>query len=89
MKKLLVLVALISVVAFASASAQSVGVRAVGIHAGLVNAEELDATFGIGGYVDIGLPMANVYFTPFVNWWSYSETAVGTTAVWVGSTWSQ
>lgn len=88
MKKILFVVAVAAVAfSFASAHAQS-PVRAVGFQAGLVNPDNMDATWEAGAFVDFGLPLLNVSVGPFVDWWSqdvqegaskvtFSDTAIG------------
>lgn len=72
MKKLLVLVALIGVVAF-SVNSASAGIRAIGVNAGWVSPQDIDGTWTIGMSADIGMPMTNFYISPFVNYWTRSE----------------
>lgn len=68
-----VTVVCLSALTFTSVMAQSpVGVRAVGVEAGWVGPEDLDATWGISAFFDIGMPVTNLYLQPFVDYWSQS-----------------
>ena len=77
MKKLIAIIAIVGVVGFAAtaANAGGVGLRAVGIDAGYVSPDNIDGTWTAGFAMDFGIPMANVYVSPFVNYWKFSETA--------------
>jgi hypothetical protein len=79
MKKLLSVVAVIAVVAFAASSAFATSpLRAVGVEAGYVSPDvegvEDMGTWTAGVFADFGLPATNLYITPFVNYWNWSET---------------
>ena len=77
MKKLIAMVAIVGVVALAgTAHAGGVGLRAVGIDAGYVSPDNIDGTWTAGFNMDFGVPMANVYFQPFVNYWKFTETVL-------------
>lgn len=76
MKRLFVVAVImcVSALTFSSATAQSpVGLRAVGIEAGWVSPENIDATWGLSAFFDIGMPMNNLYLEPFIDYWSKSE----------------
>lgn len=82
MKKLIALIAIVGVIGFAvsAANAQSIGLRAVGIDAGYVSPDNIDGTWTAGFNMDLGVPMSNVYFQPFINYWKFSETALAVDA---------
>ena len=82
MRKLFVTAVVVCAVAltFSTALAQSpVGLKAIGVEAGWVSPENIDATWGIGAFFDVGMPMSNLYVVPFVDYWSKSESIVGGT----------
>ena len=78
MKRLIALIAIVGVIGFAvsAANAEGVGLRAVGIDAGYVSPDNIDGTWTAGFNMDFGVPMANVYVSPFINYWKFSETAL-------------
>ncbi|HEX5131356.1 MAG TPA: hypothetical protein VFX92_02590 [Candidatus Krumholzibacteria bacterium] len=80
MKKLLSAVAVIAVVGFAASSVWAVTpVRSVGFEAGYVSPDltgvESSGTWVGGVFADFGLPAANLTVNPFINYWSWSESA--------------
>ena len=82
MRKLFVTAVIVCALAlsFTTVLAQSpVGLKAVGIEAGWVSPENIDATWGIAAFFDVGMPMPNLYVVPFVDYWTKSESITGTT----------
>jgi hypothetical protein len=78
MKKLLVLIAILGVATFSINTASAgVGVKSVGMNVGWVSPQDVDGTWTVGASLDLGLPMVNLSFSPFVNYWSRSETLLG------------
>lgn len=62
----------------ASASAQAnVGLRGLGLKAGLVNPENVDATLGLGLIFDLGTLHPNVAFESYAGYWSQTEDDFG------------
>lgn len=55
----------------------NLGLRAVGVQVGVVNAEELDATFGVGGVANWGTLTPNFQLTSHLDYWSKSEGSPG------------
>lgn len=81
MKKLFVILAIIGVAALTLGDANAaVGLRSVGVGAGYTSPENIDATWNIGAYMDVGVPMNNLYVQPFINYWSYEEGITGASA---------
>jgi opacity protein-like surface antigen len=65
-----------------AASAQvDLGLKGIGIRAGMVNAENLDATVSFGFFADLGTFHPNVSFETYMNYWSYSEGVAGISEV--------
>jgi len=78
MRKLLVLVAIVSVAMFSVGNANAAGpLRALGVQAGYTSPDNIDGTWNAGLYMDIGAPMLNLYLQPFVNYWNQSLSASG------------
>ncbi len=77
MKKLFFLVAVLGIAVLPLSDAYAGSPVSVGIEAGIVNTdvEGLDNTWMGGVYVDLGLPLLNWYLEPFINYWSWSESA--------------
>jgi opacity protein-like surface antigen len=83
MKKLFLL-ALCGVLVSASAFAAS-PIRSIGVDAGYVSPqidgfEEVEGTWTAGIFADFGLPAANLYVSPFMNYWNSSTEVPGTTS---------
>lgn len=84
MKKLFLLVAVCCVFVSANAFAAS-PIRLIGFEAGYVSPDvdgldNVDGTWGAGVFLDFGLPAANLYVSPFVNYWSSSTEIPSTTS---------
>jgi hypothetical protein len=78
MKRFFVIAIAVLAIALPAFAQAPVGLKAVGIQAGYVAPEDpIDATWGLGGYFDFGLPMANFSLSPFVDWWSVSNDDLG------------
>jgi opacity protein-like surface antigen len=78
MKKLLSVIAVVAVVAISASSAFATSpLRSVGVEAGYVSADlggpDNNSTWVAGVFADFGLPMANMYVNPFVNYWNWSQ----------------
>ena len=43
---------------------------------GYVSPDNIDGTWTAGFNMDFGVPMANVYVSPFVNYWKFTESAL-------------
>jgi len=78
MKKLFVILAVLCVAMFATNSAHAI--RAVGFGVGYTSPENLDATWTASLYMDLGVPVTNLYVQPFVGYWSYEEGITGASA---------
>jgi len=79
MKKILSIVAVVAMVALAASSAFATSpLRAVGVEAGYVSADlgapDNNNTWVAGMFADFGMPATNLYVSPFVNYWNWSET---------------
>lgn len=61
--------------AFAQAN---LGLRGIGLKAGIVDPEDVDATLGLGFIMDLGTFHPNFAFETNVGWWSQGEEAYGT-----------
>jgi hypothetical protein len=68
------LVCFVAATAIASTAmaAADIGVKGVGVRAGVVDPENLDATVGFGFFVDLGTFHPNVAFETYVGYWSKS-----------------
>ena len=51
-----------------------VGFQAVGGRLGLVNPEDVDVTFGIGGHADLGTIVSTLHLFPSIEFWHGSES---------------
>ena len=61
-----------------SASAQTdIGLKGVGVAAGIVSPEDLDATFGVGAFADLGVIVPRLHIEPRVDFWSDSQDTFG------------
>lgn len=65
----------------AASAGASLGLKGIGVRAGMVNAENLDATVAFGVFADLGTFHPNVSFETFVNYWSKSEGIEGLSEV--------
>jgi opacity protein-like surface antigen len=60
------------------AMAQSnIGFRAIGANAAFVSPEDLDGTFGLGVFADLGQIAPNIGLEPTIEYWSFSENQFG------------
>jgi opacity protein-like surface antigen len=81
MKKLLFMIAIVSIASLPFSNAFAAGPVSVGVEGGFVNTEidEFDNTWVMGVFADFGLPMLNWSVEPFLNYWSWSDEAgIGT-----------
>jgi hypothetical protein len=70
--------ALILALSVSVASAQAnLGFKGIGVRAGMVDPENLDATLAFGIFTDLGTFHPNVSFETYVDYWSWSEDAMG------------
>ena len=61
-----------------SAVAQSdIGLKGAGFAVGIVSPEDMDATFGVGAFLDLGSIVPNLHLEPRVDYWSKSEDVFG------------
>lgn len=74
MKKLFILIALMSMAGFASAQ---VGFNGVGGHLGYVSPEDIDGTIGFGAHADLGTLMPELGLFAYVDYWGKSEDHQG------------
>jgi hypothetical protein len=73
--------AAICTLSVADASAQAnLALRGIGLKAGVVNPEEVDATLGLGLIFDLGTVHPQWALESYAGWWSYSEEAYGVEA---------
>jgi len=73
MKKLFVILAILGVAVFTIGEAHAI--RSIGFGAGYASPENIDGTWTAGVYMDFGVPVTNMYVQPFVNYWSWEESA--------------
>jgi len=73
MKKLLVILAILGVAVFTIGDAHAI--RSIGFGAGYASPDNIDGTWTAGLYMDFGVPVTNLYVQPFVNYWSWEESA--------------
>ena len=78
--RLVVLVALaVGLMASQQAMAQSdIGFKRLGGAIGYVSPEDLDGTFGLGVFADLGTITPEISLEPRIDYWSQSEAAFGT-----------
>ncbi len=70
--------ALILALSVSVASAQAnLGFKGIGVRAGMVDPENLDATLAFGIFTDLGTFHPSVSFETYVNYWSWSEETAG------------
>ena len=61
-----------------NATAQSnLGLERIGVEAGLVNADNIDATLGFGGFAELGTIAPRVALSTHLGYWSHSENIPG------------
>ena len=61
-----------------SAHAQAdIGLKGAGFAVGIVSPENMDATFGVGAFLDLGTIVPNLSLEPRVDYWSKSEDVFG------------
>jgi len=61
-----------------NARAQSdIGFKRLGVSAGLVNVEDVDATVGFGVFADLGTMSPTLRLEPYLDYWSKSEDVTG------------
>jgi Outer membrane protein beta-barrel domain len=73
----IVALALCMVVSHDAMAQPSLGLKAVGFQAGLVSPEDMDATFGLGAFADLGMLTPNVRLRTHLDYWSKSEDEFG------------
>lgn len=78
MKKLVFLVAMLSIASLAVSSAVAGPLRLVGFEAGYVSpdldgVQDVNGTWVAGAFLDFGMPMTNLAISPFVNYWNWSD----------------
>ncbi len=78
MKKLFILALLITgVMLTANAWAEAdLGFKGIGVKVGLVDAEDVDATIGFGGFVDLGTIAPKIKLVTGVDYWSKTEDII-------------
>ena len=70
--------ALILALSVSVASAQAnLGFKGIGVRAGMVDPENLDATLAFGIFTDLGTFHPSVSFETYVSYWSWSEDVAG------------
>lgn len=70
--------ALILAVSVSTATAGAdIGFKGFGVRAGMVDAENLDATLAFGIFTDLGTFHPNVSLETYVDYWSWSEDIAG------------
>lgn len=82
MKRNVILLALaLAVLASQQARAQSdIGFKRIGATVGYVSPENLDGTFGLGVFADLGTIAPSISLEPRIDHWSHSEEAFGSKA---------
>lgn len=74
---LLLAVALCVTTAPAAMAQSNLGLKNLGVAAGFVSPENLDATFSFGGFADWGTMAPNLGLETRLDYWSWSETTLG------------
>ena len=80
MKRISAVLALVAICTLqaASASAQAnLALRGIGLKAGVVNPEDVDATLGLGLIFDLGTIHPQWALESYAGWWKQSEEAYG------------
>lgn len=80
MKRISALLAAVAIctLSAAEASAQAnLALRGIGLKAGVVNPEDVDATLGLGLIFDLGTIHPNWALESYAGWWSQGEEAYG------------
>src|SRR5262245_50106981 len=82
MKRTIVFLLLaIGVLSAEQAFAESnIGFKALGGSVAFVNAENLDGTFGLGVFADLGRVTPQIGLEPIIEYWSKSESSFGAEA---------
>ncbi len=74
MKKLFILIAILSLTSLVSAQ---VGLNGVGIRLGYVDPEDMEGTLGVGTHMDLGTLMPNLGLFAYLDYWGKSEEGYG------------
>ena len=80
MKRFSVGLAVLAICALCASNAfaqANLGLRGIGLKAGVVDPEDVDATLGLGLIMDMGTFHPNFAFETNVGWWSTGEDAYG------------
>ena len=63
-----------------SASRSDFGLKGLGVAVGYVSPENLDGTFSIGAFADLGMITPNIGLEPRVDYWGWSQSEFGVEA---------
>lgn len=80
MKKLAVLGMLVAICTLGSQDARAqadLGFRSLGLRAGLVNVEDIDATFGVGAFANLGNLSPTIRLESYLDHWSKTQDVNG------------
>jgi len=78
MKRIVLLIALASIAIAPAAMAQSdIGIKNLGLAVGYVSPENIDGTFTIGGFADLGTMAPNLGLEARLDYWSWSQSQFG------------
>lgn len=83
MKRIIALLGVVAICTLhaATASAQAnIALRGIGLKAGVVNPEDVDATLGLGLIFDLGTIHPQFALETYAGWWSQGESAYGAEA---------
>jgi opacity protein-like surface antigen len=81
MKNLWILVITIGAVALMSTGVSAetdIGFKGAGLELGIVNPEDVDATWGIGVFADLGTFMPQLGFSAYADYWGKNQDEFGT-----------
>ena len=77
-RKALILALALGLLSAHQAMAQSnIGFRAIGANLAFVSPEDLDGTFGLGVFADLGQIAPNIGLEPNIEFWSWSDNQFG------------
>lgn len=68
---------LLALTATAASAEVDLGLKGIGVRAGMVDAENLDATLAFGIFADLGTFHPNFSLETYVDYWSWSEDFAG------------
>lgn len=79
-KLMLAAIALCTLLAQPAMAQSDLGFKRAGISVSMVSPENVDATFGLGAFADLGTIAPNWALESRLDWWSHSESVFGADA---------